>query len=59
MRPVVGKKRLELARPVQHTRYGIVFPRSDLRADPRGGRGVDFEELLCDFLKKTARVPAG
>jgi len=54
MRPVVRKKRFQLARAVQHARYGIVFPRSDLRADPGGGRGVDFEELLCDLPKKTA-----
>jgi hypothetical protein len=54
MRPVVRKKRFQLARAVQHSRYGIVFPRSDLRADPGGGWGVDFEELLCDASKKTA-----
>jgi hypothetical protein len=53
VRPIVGEKRLQLARAVEDTRYGIVLSRSDLRTDPGGGRSMDFEKLLSDASKKS------
>ena len=36
-----------------------MLPGSDLRADPRSGGGMDFENLLCDLPKKTSCAAGG
>jgi hypothetical protein len=60
-RPVVGVERLEFPRTVEDSGDSVVFPRSDLGADPGGARRVDFEALAGDASKKPrsrARVEA-
>ncbi len=50
MRPVVSVQCLELSRAVDDSRDRIMLPSPDLRADPGGAWGMNFEALAGDPL---------